>query len=113
MKYLFTFLILVLFIGSIHAQEVRLDQNKVNAIETLIKEKHLKFDYELDKAWVSPVVWNQYNVDGKESFTKLCALYIRYKQKDSKSTPVLDMYDYNSGKQIASYGPIRGFRIIN
>lgn len=113
MKYFFTFFLLSFIICSIQAQEVKLDQNKVNAIETLVKEKHLKFDYDLDKAWVSPVVWNQYNVDGKESFSKLCALYIRYKQKDSKSSPSLDLYDYNSGKQIASYGPIRGFRIIN
>ncbi|MFN3802351.1 hypothetical protein [Belliella pelovolcani] len=111
MKTLFT--IIIILVSSIsHAQEVKLDQNKINAIETLVKEKLLKFDYELDKVYVSPNVWSQYNVEGKETFTKLCAIYLRYKQNDKKNSPGLDLFDYNTGKKIATYGSIRGFRIV-
>jgi hypothetical protein len=96
------------------AQTVSLDTNKINAIETLVEKGLLKFDFSLNKAWVSPSVWKQYNVDGKESFTVLCALYTKHRKKDtSNSYPEIDLFDYNSGKQIASLGSIRGFRILN
>lgn len=111
--FLFT-VIVVFYFTNLSAQTVSLDQNKISAIETLIEKKLLKFDYELERAWVSPSVWNQYNVDGKQSFTILCAMYVKYRNRDrSDKHPVLDLYDYKSGKQIASFGPIAGFRIFN
>lgn len=113
MKILFSlFLFACLSFSTCLAQQ-SLDQSKVNAIESLIKMGAMKFDYDLDKAWISPGVWKQYNVDGKENFTIYSALYIRYKQRDPKSTPMIDLYDYSSGKHLASYGPIRGFRIMD
>jgi hypothetical protein len=104
---------ILLFITiKVFSQNAQLDQKKVDAIETLVSNKLLKFDYDLEKAWVSPAVWAQYNVDGKNSFTQLCALYIRYRQKERDKNPAIDLFDYNTGKQIASYGPIRGFRLF-
>lgn len=112
MKKLFTIITFLLISSISFAQQTKLDQKKVNAIETLVKQQLLKFNYELDKVYVAPSVWNQYNIDGKESFTKLCAIYLRYKQNDRYNSPSLDLFDYNTGKKLASYGPILGFRIV-
>lgn len=114
-RYIFFFAIAFLIkVGDISAQTISLDQKKIAAIETLVEKKLLKFDYELERAWISPSVWDQYNVDGKQSFTILCAMYIKHRKRDrSDKHPVLDLYDYNKGKQIASFGPIAGFRIFN
>lgn len=108
-----SFLLTVLFItlSTAFALSQSLDQGKVQAIEKLISQKLLKFDAELDKAWVSPAVWNQYNIDGKENFTTYCALYIRYKRRETNLKPSLDLYDYQSGKKIAEYSSIWGFSI--
>tara|TARA_R110002074_G_scaffold156296_1_gene312489 strand:+ start:610 stop:960 length:351 start_codon:yes stop_codon:yes gene_type:complete len=104
----------LLCLGNISAQNVVLDDKKVAAIESLVENKLLKFDYELEKAWVSPTVWTQYNLDGKQSFTILCAMYIKHRKRDrSDKHPVLDLYDYNNGKRIASFGPLAGFRTFN
>lgn len=113
---MYKFLIILFFCFSIalvsHAQH-SLDQKKIDAIEQLVQMGSLKFDYELDKAWIAPAIWNQYNIDAKENVAIYCSLYIRYKQNDRKTSPMVDMYDYKSGKHLASYGPIMGFRIKN
>lgn len=99
---------------SAFSQNMVLDQAKISAIETLVEKKLLKFDFSLDKAWISPSVWNQYNIDGKQSFSVLCAMYIKHRKGNkTDSHPVIDVYDYNNGKHLASFGPLRGFKIIN
>lgn len=110
MKKLFSITALLLFLSTVAVYSQSLDQGKISAIEELISKQMLKFDYELDKAWVSPVVWNQYNVDGKENFTLFCARYIRHRQK-STVKPSVDLYDYQSGKKIAEYSILWGFSI--
>jgi hypothetical protein len=113
MKKLFYLSILFFLPLVTSAQDYQLTTEKAKVIEDLVKDGYMKFDLELDKAWVSPGIWNQWNVDEKELLTTYAALFIRYKQRDSKSTPMIDLFDYKSGRQVASYGPIRGFRIIN
>ncbi|MEX2592930.1 MAG: hypothetical protein WD426_09145 [Anditalea sp.] len=104
----------IMFYGNIIAQTISLDQGKITAIETLVEKTLLKFDYSLEKAWVSPSVWDQYNIDGKKSFTILCAMYVKHRNRDkSDKHPVIDIYDYKNGKYIASFGPIGGFRVFN
>ncbi|WP_439473845.1 hypothetical protein [Algoriphagus formosus] len=103
---------IVLFCAHHASAQLQLDQKKVDAIESLVSTGLLKFDYELDKAWVSPAVWDGYNVDGKAAFTEYCALYIRYKTKNRDQQASVDLFDYKSGKKIAQYGWL-GFKIID
>ncbi len=95
------------------AQNQQLPPESKKVITDLIKDGYMKIDYDLDKAWISPRMWHGWNVDEKELVTFVTSMYIRNYQKDSKTPPMVDMYDYKSGKHLASYGPLRGFKIIN
>jgi hypothetical protein len=99
-----------LFFFSKNSFSQSMDAEKVAAVEELIARKLLKIEISTDKAWVSPSVWNSYNIEGKETFTFYCAQYIRYKERSSNK-PSLDLYDFNSGKKIAEYSPIWGFSV--
>ncbi len=95
---------------SLNSLAQSMDAKKIEAIEELIASELLKIEISTDKAWVSPSVWNAYNIEGKETFTFYCAQYIRYKERSSNK-PSVDLYDFNSGKKIAEYSPIWGFSV--
>jgi len=113
MKKLTLLVFLIIGVSSLSkGQNYQLTSDKVKIIEDLVTDGYMKFDYELQKAYIKPSIWNSWNVDQKELVTIYFAMYIRNKNRGGDEQPVVDVYDYMSGKRIAGYGYF-GFKIYD
>ena len=76
------------------------------AIEKLQKRALLRLDCsEPDaKAWIAPTAWKRYDAVEKEDVTKTLAAYCH------PQSPSISILDKQSGRKLASYGPLRGFK---
>ena len=77
------------------------------AIEKLQKRGLLRLDCsEPDaKAWIAPAAWKRYDAVEKEDVTKTLAAYCH------PQSPSISILDKQSGRKLASYGPVRGFSL--
>jgi len=77
------------------------------AIEKLQKRGLLRLDCsEPDaKAWIAPAAWKRYDAVEKEDVTKTLAAYCH------PQSPSISILDKQSGRKLASYGPVRGFKL--
>jgi hypothetical protein len=75
------------------------------AMEKLQKRGLLRLDCsEPDaKAWIAPGAWKRYDAVEKEDVTKTLAAYCH------PQSPSISILDKQSGRKLASYGPVRGF----
>ena len=75
------------------------------AIEKLQKRGLLRLDCsEPDaKAWIAPAAWKRYDALEKANVTKTLAVYCH------PQSPSISILDKQSGRKLASYGPVRGF----
>ena len=67
-----------------------------------------KIDVEFHKVYVNPLIWNLTNVEQKEHFTKMLALYCSF--QSSYTGKYIDVFDYQSGKKLAKQG-LLGFKV--
>ena len=57
------------------------------------------------KAWVDSITWVMLDAYNKEVVTRALAIYV------SPAYPEIDVYDAQSARRIASYGPFQGFKV--
>ena len=76
------------------------------AMEKLQRRGLLRLDCsEADtKAWISPTAWKRYDAWEKENLTKNLAAYCH------PQSPSIWILDKQSGRKLASYGPLLGFK---
>ena len=80
------------------------DEYLVNdAVKTFKKQGLLRTDCDAHKAWIDPAAWEESSAADKEALTRSICLYCH---SDS-----INIYDAQSGKKIARYGSVLGFRV--
>jgi hypothetical protein len=106
-KLLILVLISAAFAGSVSAQSASDQQQKIanEVVSAMVKVGFLRVDTDLRKAWIASVAWESTDAIGKESLTFTIAVYCH------ASNPTLDLYDKQSGRKLASYGPFQGFKV--
>jgi ABC-type transport system involved in multi-copper enzyme maturation permease subunit len=65
----------------------------------------LRIDRRAGKAWIDPLAWARSNAQGKKSITSTIAIYCKL------FFGGIDIYDAQSAKRLASYGPRQGIKI--
>lgn len=81
-------------------------QTSEKAVKALLKKGALhKIDPQRKKAWVDSLTWLMLDADHKEKLARLLAVYCL------PLYPEVDILDSRSGRKLASYGPIQGFKV--
>jgi hypothetical protein len=65
----------------------------------------LRIDPEMRKAWIDSLLWIAGDAQFKENMTVALAEYC------SPGNPSITIYDKQSGRELASYGPFQGFKV--
>jgi hypothetical protein len=73
-------------------------------VDELVRKGLLRVDTEGRQAWVDPGAWFGVDAETKENLSKAIGFYC------SAEYPSVDIFDKQSGRKIASYGPFQGFR---
>jgi hypothetical protein len=74
-------------------------------VPQMVQKGVLRLEVDNRKAWVDPLVWATIDAQAKETLTNVIAIYC------SEKYPTVDLFDKQSGKKLASYGPFQGFKI--
>ncbi|MGB8341564.1 MAG: hypothetical protein WCE51_08240 [Chthoniobacterales bacterium] len=72
-------------------------------IEQMEADGYLRVEAPSRAAYISPLVWLAFNAEYKQQVTYFIALYI------DPSYPSVTLYDAQSARELASYGPFQGF----
>jgi hypothetical protein len=105
MKTLCVISALMLALGTIALAQKKTAADAVQIIHEMQDSGLVRTDVDARKAWVSPAFWLSADAQGKENLTAALAMFV------SPKNPMVTVYDMQSGKQIASYGPFQGFRV--
>jgi hypothetical protein len=92
---------------TVSAQSASAQQQQIanEIIPAMVKAGFLRVEAEDRKAWIASVYWERADAIGKENLTLAIAVYCH------ASNPTLDLYDKQSGRKLASYGPFQGFKV--
>lgn len=71
----------------------------------MIEQKILRVDSDQRQAWISPQAWLEFDARAKEGLALAVATYV------SPGTPMVTIYDAQSARELASYGPFQGFEV--
>jgi hypothetical protein len=74
-------------------------------VPEMIQAGLLRVDRDARRTWIDPAYWICADAQDKENVTLAIAVYCH------AANPTLELFDKQSRKQIASYGPFRGFRV--
>ncbi len=85
--------------------QARLELAAKATVALLLQKSELRIDLQSRKAWIDPTLWMTMDAFHKETITRMFALYC-----DSKY-PSVTVYNKQSARELASYGPFQGFRI--
>jgi hypothetical protein len=78
----------------------------IKNVDNLIANKIVKVNYEVNKAFVDPGVWNAFDIDQKTKLGILLGLYCSYKNRDKDKSCTI--YDLVSGKKLAKWSDFMG-----
>jgi hypothetical protein len=76
-----------------------------DAVEFLIQNGALRVDVDQRKAWIDPAVWESLDAQNKEKTTVVIAMFV------SPKNPMVTLYDKQSSREVASYGPFQGLKV--
>ena len=86
-----------------------LNQDQVALLEKMKKEEYLRIESNLNKAYISPIIWNGLDAKGKEDFSAVIAIHCG-NAKNNKSYWA-EIFDKQSGKKLAKYSFSWGFKV--
>lgn len=84
-------------------------QGQLEIINKLASENFLRIEAQYNRAYISPNVWNTFEANVKENFSRSLAIYCGNK----KGTKLywVEIYDKMSGKKLAKYSRSWGFKV--
>jgi len=68
-----------------------------------------KLDIQLERAWIDDSIWALCNAEIKENIAKALSMYCAIKKNQEYGT--IEILGWQSGKKLASYSPLRGFKV--
>ena len=89
------------------AVALRPDQRE--AIELAVKQGFIKLDVDRVRAYVDPEMWLRFDAQGKEDLA--ATLATRMAELRSKDSVWIEVFDKQSGKQLAKFDTLFGFKI--
>jgi len=91
------------------SSHLELSKSQLEAITDLVDNGSLKINYNLNEAFIDPIVWHGIDYQTKENFCRTLAIYCGNK----KGTKLywVDIKDNNTGKKLAKYSNSLGFKI--
>jgi uncharacterized protein YaaW (UPF0174 family) len=75
-------------------------------VPQMIQEGVLRVDKGACKAWISPMLWMQFDATGKADAAAAIAVYC------SARDPVIEIYDSQSARRLARWGWARGLEVF-
>lgn len=82
------------------------NQAKIRAaVDALISQGVVRVDVAQRFAWIAPAVWVGADARTKELTTRALAVYV------SPQNPMVTVFDAQSARELASYGPFQGFAV--
>lgn len=85
------------------AAPARIDPRIEAAVDEMISKGVFRVDRSLRRAWISSDAWSGIDAQTKELVTRALAIYV------SPANPMVTIYDAQSARELASYGPFQGF----
>ena len=73
-------------------------------VSKLVERGVLRLDVDSRKGWIDPGFWALIDAETKEKMTMAIAIYC------NPDYSVIDLYDKQTAKEVASYGPFQGFK---
>jgi len=69
-----------------------------------------KIDFNAQGVWIRPVAWSAIDAGNKKNLVMVVAEYVKLRR--GSSSMAIDVFDAQSGKKIAAYGDILGYRVF-
>lgn len=106
----FVIIIAICSSGNTSDKERVLRQDQIDLLEKMNKEGYLKVEENLNRAYISSVIWNGLDAKGKEDFSAMIAIHCG----NTKGNKLYwaEIFDKQSGKKLAKYSKSWGFEVF-